>query len=202
MNSFLEMEPPVIYELLQDECHQTYQYIAAKKKQCTTPKLFANYSDAAECNNQHDLMFDQTKIILQRINHWVDYIQIQLKLGHPVTLHDLLGKYIEIHEELQLYSAEYHTTRYALLETLHLFYQNVLTVPIATKLLIAGLQTLTLTQQKVAPILAKALAITSDISLSYTAVQSLVVKQPKFHKATQTMITAVPDTVMPMSLLQ
>ena len=196
------MDPSVIYELLQEECYYTYQQIDARKKQCTVPKLFHNFSDAAACNNQHDVMFDQTKVIKQKITAWVEYIQMQLKLTQAVTLHDLLGKYLEIHEELPMYSTEYHTTRFALLETLHLFYQNVLTVPIATKILIAGLQTISLKHPDVISLIAKALAYTSDISMSYASVQSFVVKQPKFDKATQTMITAIPDKDMPISLLQ
>ena len=187
------MDPIVIYELLKDECYQTFQLIEAKKLQCTAPKLFANYSDAAMCNNQQDLMFDQTKIIKHKVQIWVDYISTQLKLNQAITLQGILGKYIEIHEELQLYSAEYHTTRYALLETLHLFYQNVLTVPIATKLLIAGLQTISLSNPDIVKMLTKVLAITSNMTMQYTAVQSLVVKQETFTRSTQTMITAIPD---------
>ena len=195
------MEPHVIQDLLQEECQLTYQMIATKKKQCTVPKLFNNYSDAAECNNQNDVLFDQTKVIRQRIKSWTDYLILQLKLNQAVTLHELLGKYIEIHEELLIYSAEYHTTRFALLETLHLYYQNVLTVPIATKVLIAGLQPISLSQSEIATTLAKALAITSGMTLSYSAVQSFVVKQSKFHKSTQTMVTAIPDKDIPMSLM-
>ena len=195
------MEPNVIHDLLKEECHLTYQMIDAKKKQCTVPKLFTNYSDAAACNNQHDVMFDQTNAIRQKIKSWADYINLHLKLNQAITLHELLGKYLEIHEELLIYSAEYHTTRFALLETLHLYYQNVLTVPIATKLLIAGLQPITLSQPDTATILTKALAITSGMTLSYSAVQSFVVKQSKFHKATQTMVTAIPEKDIPISLL-
>ena len=187
------MDPIVIYELLKDECHQTFQAIEARKLQCTSPKLFSNYSDAAMCNNQQDLMFDQSKIIKHKIQLWVDYINTQLKINQAITLQNILGKYIEIHEELPLYSAEYHTTRYALLETLHLFYQNVLTVPIATKLLIAGLQTISLSQPDIVKVLTKTLAMTSNMTMQYTAIQSLVVKQATFTKGTQTMITAIPD---------
>lgn len=195
------MDPHVIDDLLKEECYLTYQMIENRKKHCTVPKLFNNYSDAAACNNQHDVLFDQTKAIRQRIKSWVDYINVQLKLNQAITLHELLGAYLEIHEELIIYSAEYHTTRCALLETLHLYYQNVLTVPIATKLLIAGLQPISLSQPEIATILAKALANTSGMTLPYSAVQSFVVKQSKFHKATQTVVTALPDKDMPISLL-
>ena len=196
------MDPLVIYELLKEECVVTIQCIEKRKKHCTKPKLFPNYSDAAACNNQTDIMFDQSKIIKLKITEWSNYIYHQLKSGQTITLHKLLGLYMEIHEELAMYSAEYHTTRYALLETLHLFYQNVLTAPIATKLLVTGLQTVSLSQPEIVQITAKILAITSDMTKSYSEVQSFVVRQTLFHKASQTMITAIPDKDVPPKLLQ
>ena len=196
------MDPLVINELLKEECVATIQCIEKRKQHCTQPKLFPNFSDAAACNNQTDIMFDQSKVIKQRITEWANYVYHQLKSGHTITLHKLLGLYMEIHEELAMYSTEYHTTRYALLETLHLFYQNVLTAPIATKLLITGLQTISLSQPEIIQITAKILALTSDINKSYSEVQSFVVRQTMFHKASQTMITTIPDIKMHPKLLQ
>ena len=117
---------------------------------------------------------------------------MQLQQQQDITIQNLLGKYWEIHEELPFQTNEYFITKFAMLETLHLFYHNVLTIASAVKLLTAGLQTIALTTPAISQKLVKLLIITSDISIPYMHVQIPVKRTTNMDTATQTVLTAFP----------
>ena len=121
-------------------CKDTLAIIEARELTTKSPKLFISYPDAAACNQQYDQSFDQEKIVKAAILKWGRKILQHLAINIPILLQDLLGLYILIHVELPFNTHEMPPMKYAMLETVDLFEKNTLTVPIATRILTAGLQ--------------------------------------------------------------
>lgn len=121
-------------------CKATIEIIHQRELHTKRPKQFIDYTDAAACNQQYDLAFDQEQIVKSAILKWGRKILQHLAINSPLPIQDLLGLYILIHVEIPFNNNEMPPMKYAMLETVDLFEKDNLTVPIATRILIAGLQ--------------------------------------------------------------
>ena len=121
-------------------CRQTLDSITERELQTKRPKQFIDHTDAAACNRQYDLEFDQEQVIKMAILTWGRKILQHLATDSPIKLQDLLGLYLNIHVEVPFNTNEMSPMKYAMLEVTDLFDKGNLTLPIATKILTAGLQ--------------------------------------------------------------
>ena len=128
-----------LFTQLMELCKPTVDKIEARKTQSRTPSFFPQYSQAAACNQQDEIYFDQLETIAYYISTWVHRAMKNIKTGKDIKLSEFLGEYIEISEQAPVDSREMLAMRIALLETLQLYNAKALTFPIACKILIAGL---------------------------------------------------------------
>ena len=115
-----------LYEQLIRMCRPTIDSIEERRKRTCRPKMFLCHSDAAQCNLQEDIDFDQQKVIETTINRWAHLALHHLEFQTPISLGTFLGLYIEISEEVPLHEKEVPTIKTALLETVHLLNNNTL----------------------------------------------------------------------------
>ena len=125
---------------LMQYCTETIENIQRKEIMTKRPKQFIEHTDAAACNQQWDLDFNQDKVIQKAVLKWGRQILKHLAINTPIKIQDLLGLYMEIHVEVPFSNKEMPPMKYAMLEVVHLHEKGYLTLPIATRLLIAGLQ--------------------------------------------------------------
>ena len=163
-----------LYEQLVQLCQSTVQKIEENRQRTCRPKMFLSHSDAAQCNLQENIDFDQDMIIENAIKRWAHLALTHIHTGTDIHLQEFLGMYIEITEEVPVHDKEVTVLRTALLEVLHLYNENTLTFPVACKLLIAGLQETAYQQYHINPgrmeiteILKKLLHATSQITVQY-----------------------------------
>ena len=169
------MDYESLYEQLIRMCRPTIDEIEARRQKTCRPKMFLCHSDAAQCNLQEDIDFDQQQIIEQSIKRWAHLALTHIEYQTPISLGKFLGLYIEISEEVPLHEKEVPTLKTALLETVHLLNNSTLSFPIACKILIAGLQTTLTELENISPgrveaktTVLKLLHATSNISVLYT----------------------------------
>ena len=136
--------------------------------------MFLSHSDAAQCNLQENIEFDQDMVIENAIIRWAHLALAHIHTGTNIRMSEFLGAYIEITEEVPINDNEVPTLRTALLETLHLYNENTLSFPIACKILIAGLQETILQQSRINPgkpeiqrAIFKLIHATSNITVQY-----------------------------------
>lgn len=160
---------------LMQYCKETLETIQQRELETKRPKQFIEYTDAAACNQQHLSNFDQENVIQLAILKWGRKILQHLAINTPIKIQDLLGLYLLIHVEVPFTNKEMPPMKYAMIETVDLFEKGNLTLPIATRLLIAGLQNTIYEQSLLEPInseikrLFRALTnATSGISLPYS----------------------------------
>ena len=134
------MDERKVNEKLFQYCKDTLQSISIKELETKKPKQFIEHTDAAACNRQYDQNFDQDNIIKMAILKWGRKVLQHLAINSPIKLKDLLGLYLEIHVEIPFNTKEMPPMKYAMLEVVDLFDKGNLTIPIATRILIAGLQ--------------------------------------------------------------
>ena len=134
------MDEKKVNEKLFKYCDETLQKIANNELETIKPKQFIDHTDAAACNRQYDMDFDQDNVIKMAILKWGRKVLQHLAINTPINLKDLLGLYLEIHVEIPFNTSEMPPMKYAMLEVTDLFDKGNLTLPIATRLLIAGLQ--------------------------------------------------------------
>lgn len=134
------MDERYINGKLFEYCRQTLDSITERELQTKRPKQFIDHTDAAACNRQYDLEFDQEQVIKMAILTWGRKILQHLATDSPIKLQDLLGLYLNIHVEVPFNTNEMSPMKYAMLEVTDLFDKGNLTLPIATKILTAGLQ--------------------------------------------------------------
>ena len=121
-------------------CKDIIEIIQQRELHTKHPKQFINYTDAAACNRQCQQSFDQENVIKEAILKWGRKILTHLAINSPIYIQDLLGLYILIHVEIPFNNNEMPPMKYAMIETVDLYEKGNLTVPIATRILIAGLQ--------------------------------------------------------------
>ena len=121
-------------------CKDIIEVIHQRELLTKRPKQFIDYTDAAACNRQCELNFDQENAIKEAIMKWGRKILTHLAINSPIHIQDLLGLYILIHVEVPFNNNEMPPMKYAMIETVDLYEKDSLTVPIATRILIAGLQ--------------------------------------------------------------
>ena len=134
------MDEQKVNEKLFEYCKETLDSIKERELLTKKPKQFIDHTDAAACNRQYDLDFDQEKVIKMAILKWGRKVLQHLAINSPVKLKELLGLYIDIHVEIPFNTKEMPPMKYAMLEVTDLFEKGILTLPLATRLLIAGLQ--------------------------------------------------------------
>ena len=164
-----------LYEQLLRLCQPTVQKIEEKRLKTCRPTPFIDHSTAAQCNLQESLDFDQDMVIERTIIGWAHLALTHVHNGVDIRIQEFLGAYIDITEEVPVHNKEIHVLKAALMETLHLYNENVLTFPIACKIMIAGLQETVMQQERINPgrmeiqkNLLKLLHATSDITASYS----------------------------------
>ena len=128
-----------LFTQLMEICKPTVDKIKARTTQSRTPSLFPRYSQAAACNQQDEIYFDQLETINHYVGTWARKAVKSIKTEKDVKLSEFLGDYLEISEQAPINSREMLAMRIALLETLQLYNAKALTFPIACKILIAGL---------------------------------------------------------------
>lgn len=164
-----------LYEQLIRLCQPTVERIENNRKITCKPKMFVAHSDAAQCNLQENIDFDQDIVIETAIIRWAHLALTHIHTGTEIRLSEFLGAYIEITEEVPINNNEIFTLKTALLETLHLYNENALTFPVACKILIAGLHETILQQSRVNPgkqdiqtVISKLIYATSNITAQYS----------------------------------
>ena len=169
------MEEEALYEQLVRLCQPTVQKIENKRRVTCKPKMFLCHSDAAACNLQENIDFDQDLVIETTIIQWIQLSLAHVHTGTDIRLDEFLGAFIEITEEVPIHDKEVPVLKMALLETMQLFNADALTFPIACKILTAGLQESLLQQNRVNPgkleihkELMKLIHATSNVTVSYT----------------------------------
>ena len=135
-----EQDEKTVNDKLMVYCQNTIDIIHQRELTTKRPKQFINHTDAAACNQQYDQSFDQEKVVKAAILKWGRKILQHLAINSPISIQDILGLYVLIHVELPFNTHEMPPMKYAMLETVDLFEKNNLTVPIATRILTAGLQ--------------------------------------------------------------
>ena len=161
-------------EKLFEFCKDTVDSITEREMRTVRPKQFIEYTDAAACNIQERIDFNQDEIIRTRVHQWGRYIMSHLAFREAISIEQLLGKYLNIQVEVPHNTKEMPTMKYAMMEVVALFEDNTLTTPIATRILIAGLQH-TMYQQRsragyfpaVENLLLSLASATSSITLPY-----------------------------------
>ena len=128
------MDERYINGKLFEYCRQTLDSITERELQTKRPKQFIDHTDAAACNRQYDLEFDQEQVIKMAILTWGRKILQHLATDSPIKLQDLLGLYLNIHVEVPFTTNEMSPMKYAMLEVTDLFDKGNLTLPIATKI--------------------------------------------------------------------
>ena len=166
------MDERKVNEKLFEYCKETLENIREKELQTKRPKQFIDHTDAAACNRQYDLDFDQDNIIKMAILKWGRKILQHLALNTPIKLNEMLGLYIEIHVEIPFNTKEMPPMKYAMLEVIDLFEKENLTVPLATRILTAGLQNILYqqawqTDNEIKTLLMSLTNATSGITLPY-----------------------------------
>ena len=163
-----------LYEQLVRLCQPTINKIEEKRKLTCKPKMFVQHSDAAQCNLQENIDFDQDAVIENMIIRWAHLALTHIHTGTNISLSEYLGAYIEITEEVPVNDNEISTLRTALLETLQLYNESTLTFPVACKILIAGLHETILQQNRINPgkleiqkVISKLMHATSNITVQY-----------------------------------
>ena len=121
-------------------CKPTCEKIEKHRAETCKPNIFPQYSEAAACNRQEELDFDQDIVVQHAINRWAHLAIEHIQAGKDIKLSDFLGLYVEITEEVPNDNRELPPMRMALLETVQLYNAKSLTFPIACKILSAGLQ--------------------------------------------------------------
>ena len=134
------MNEQVINDKLFELCKDTLDSITEREQSTVKPKHFIEHTDAAACNRQQHIDFNQDDIIRQQITIWGRYVLATLATGQSFKIGDLLGKYLNIHVEVPFNTKEMPTMKYAMMEVVALFQDNTITAPIAIRILIAGLQ--------------------------------------------------------------
>ena len=135
-----EITEKAVNEKLMHYCKDTILAIQQRELQTKRPKQFIEYTDAAACNQQYLQNFDQEKVIQLAILKWGRKILQHLAVNTPIKIQDLLGLYMQIHVEVPFNNKEMPPMKYAMLETVDLYDKGNLSLPIATRLMIAGLQ--------------------------------------------------------------
>ena len=164
-----------LYEQLIRLCQPTVAKIEENRKRTCKPKMFIDHSDAAQCNLQEDINFDQDIIIENTIKRWAHLALTHIHTGTNISLSEFLGTYIEITEEVPIHDKEVTSLKTALLETLHLHNETTLTFPVACKILIAGLHETVVQQNQINPgrmeiqkVISKLVHATSNITVQYS----------------------------------
>ena len=168
------MDENSLFGQLVQICKPTIDKIEEKRKNMIKPKMFVAHSDAAACNLQENIDFDQETVIDNTIKRWAHLALAHIHTHTDIRLSEFLGAYIDITEEVLIQQNELNTLRTALLETLEVYNKNALSLPIACKILIAGLQETLITQETINPgrtetrkLLSKLLLATSNASVPY-----------------------------------
>ena len=164
-----------LYEQLIRVCRPTIEKIEQKRLRTCKPKMFIQHSDAAQCNLQENLDFDQEAVIENTIIRWTHLALTHIHTGTAINLGEYLGAYIDITEEVPMNDKEIFSLRTALLETLHLHNEHIITFPIACKILIAGLHETIVQQNQINPgktdiqkAISKLIHATSNITAQYS----------------------------------
>ena len=134
------MDERKVNDKLFEYCKETLDSIKNRELLTKRPKQFTEHTDAAACNQQYDSNFDQEKIIKMAILKWGRKILTHLAINTPIKINELLGLYIDIHVEVPFNTKEMPPMKYAMLEVTDLFDKGNLTLPLATRILTAGLQ--------------------------------------------------------------
>ena len=134
------MDEKRINDKLFEFCQETLDSIKERELRTVKPKHFIDHTDAAACNLQGRLDFNQDEIIMTKITEWARYILSSLATGQSLTIEKVLGKYLDIHVEVPFNNKEMPNMKHAMLEVVALFEDETLSTPIATRILIAGLQ--------------------------------------------------------------
>ena len=103
-------------------------------------KQFPDYGDAAACNLQENSDFNQEQAIKLAILKWGRKILQHLAIKTPIKFNDLLGLYMKIKIEMPHQTKAWAPINHAMFESTDLFDKGQLTLPIATRILTAGLQ--------------------------------------------------------------
>ena len=85
------MDEQRINEKLFEYCKETLDMIASRELETKRPKQFIDYTDAAACNRQLDLYFDQDNVVKLAILKWGRKILQHIAINTPLKLKDLLG---------------------------------------------------------------------------------------------------------------
>ena len=134
------MDERKVNDKLFEYCKEKLDNINERELQTKRPKQFIDHTDAAACNRQHDLDFDQDAVIKMAILTWGRKVLQHLAIESPIKINTLLGLYINIHVEIPFNTKEMPPMKYAMMEVTDLFDKGNLTLSIAIKILIAGLQ--------------------------------------------------------------
>ena len=134
------MDEKAINDKLFEFCQDTVNSITEKELRTVKPKQFIEHTDAAACNLQGRIDFNQDEIIMTKITQWARYILSSLATGQTLTIEQVLGKYLDIHVEVPFNTKEMPVMKHAMMEVVALYEDDTLSTPIATRILIAGLQ--------------------------------------------------------------
>ena len=129
-----------LFEQLIKICKPSVEKIQKQRLQTCKPNIFPQYSEAAACNCQEEIDFNQDAVIEKAISRWAHLAIKHIKTSTDIKISEFLGYYVEITEEIQMDHRELSPLRLSLLEVLQLYNAKALSFPVACKILIAGLQ--------------------------------------------------------------
>ena len=136
------MDERKINRKLSEYCKETCDSIRNRELfLAKLPIQFTDYKDAAACNQQYKSDFDQEQAIKLAILKWGRKILQHIAINTPIKFNDLVGMYMEINVQLPFETFKnFFPMKYAMFEVTDLFDKGHLTLPLATRILIAGLQ--------------------------------------------------------------